>query len=210
MNNKLSAQEILLTSQLSGAGIPLDEEALEDMQAACRGLSMFQTGTICETRIFDLDSGGMALMASLAICNDSRRNVWLQEFRVDIPWWEPHFQWLEDPARKAPREFAYSFPPLGPTGFERDIVLNHRRRRNGFLGPGDYIEGLLLGVGQEPIPSNYRNRQPLDMRVWVFDERGNRFGSDVKFLVTRRGKRLCAKKPLESLARRRERLLVGS
>ena len=187
MTNKLSEEEIMLASQLCDGGIPLDEEALEGVQAACHRLSIFQTATCRETRIFDLDSGGMGLMVSLAISNDSRRNLWLQEFRVDIPWWEPHFQWLEDPARKAPREFSYSFPPLGPTGFERDIVLNHRRRRNGFLGPGDSMEGLLLGVGQEPIPGNYRDCQPLDLRVWVFDQRGNRFGAGIRFLVERRG-----------------------
>jgi hypothetical protein len=74
----------------------------------------------------------------------------------------------------------------------------------------------LFGVGQEPIPSRYRDRQRLDMRVWVLGERGNKFGSDIKFLLDggaqrRREKKLLEKRSSpEALARRRERLLVRS
>jgi hypothetical protein len=216
MNNKVSEGELVLASQLRGAGIPLDEEVLEGMQAACQGLSIFQIGAVHHARIFDLDSGGWGLMVTLEICNDSQRIVWPHECRVDMPWWERHFRWLEDPARKAPREFTYSFPPPGPTDFERDAVLNHRLRRPGRLYPGECIEGFLLGVGQEPIPSNYRHRQSLEMRVWVYDERGGRFGADITFLVDR-GAQLAREKKLlkrheRSGAQSRSRLrnLVGT
>ncbi len=124
-------------------------------------------------------------MVSMAINNDSPRTVWIREFRVEIPWWEPQFRWLEDPLGKVPREYTYSFPDPGPVGFERHVVLNHRLGRKGRLYPGDCPEGLLLGVGQEPIPSNYRHRQSLEMRVWVYDEKGGRFGADITFLVDR-------------------------
>ncbi len=207
MTRKLSEEELLLASQLPGAGIPLDGEVLEGMQTAGRGLSIFQTGTIADTRIFDLDSGQMALMLLIAICNDSPRIVWIHEYRVEIPWWEPHFRWLEDPARKIPREYTYSVPSLGPAGFDRDDVLNHRLRRNGRLNPDGWLEGLLLGVGQEPIPSNYLDRQPLVLRLWVFDEQGNRFGADVKLLVDRSALRAREKKlGQRKLARTRELL----
>src|SRR5712692_4875446 len=216
MNNKVSEEELALVSQLRSRGIPLDGEVLEGMQSAGRGLSILQTGTIADTRIFDLDSGQMALMSLIAICNDSPRIVWMHEHRVEIPWWEPRFRWLEEPLRKVPREYTYSFSDPGPVGFERDVVLNHRLGRKGRLYPGDCLEGLLLGVGQEPIPSNYRHRQSLEMRVWVFDEKGNRFWGDITFLVAREARlareRKLLKRHERSWAQGRSRLrnLVGT
>ncbi len=207
MRNKLSAQELLLASQLSGAGIPLDAEVLEATEAACRGLAIYQGPNIPDTQIFDLDSGGTGYMLTIAMRSDSPRTLWLHEFRLEIPWWEPRFRWLEYPLGKAPREYTYSFPDPGPVGFEPDDVLNHRLGRKGRLYPGDWIEGLLLGVGQEPMPSHYQDRQALDMRLWVFDEQGNRFGAPIKFLVDRSALRVREKKlGQRKLARTRELL----
>ena len=208
MTNKISAAELLLASQLRGAGIPLDEELLEAMRATCRGLSICQTGAGAANIICDLFAGGMALMASVAIYNDSSRNVWICEFRPDIPWFEPRFRWLPYPLGKKPREYTYSLPDPWPAGFEPDAVLNHRVGRRGKLLPGDCMEGLLLGVGEEPIPSHYRDRQTLVMRVWVIDSRGNRFPADIKLLVDRGAQLYRERKEREraSVARRRERL----
>src|SRR5712692_3434080 len=211
MNNKVSQEELALVSQLRSRGIPLDEEVLEAMQAACRGLSIYQTGAVHENRIYDLVSGGMALMVSMAIYNDSLPNVWIREFRPEIPWFEPQFRWLPYPLGKVPREYTYSLPDPWPAGFEPDVVLNHRVGRRGKLCPGDCIEGLLLGVGQEPIPSNYRHRQALEMRVWVIDEKGNRFGADITFLVDREAQlareRKLLKRHERSWAQSRSRLV---
>ena len=181
----LSEKEFLLFSQLRAAGIPLDEEVLEAMKAAPRGLSLFQIGTALESGTFDLIPGGTAYMLSVAICNDSNRVVWLHDFRLKIPWSEPRFNWLEDPLRKVPREFIYSFPNGGPIGFDRDVVLNHRIGREDKLYPGDCREGLLLGVGQERAPVEYRDRQRLQTRLSVFDERGNRYDLDLNLLMSR-------------------------
>ena len=185
MNNKVRQEELALVSQLRSRGIPLDAEVLKATEAACRGLAIYQGPNIPDTRIFDLDSGETGYMLTIATHNDSPRILWFYECRLEIPWWEPRFRWLEEPLRKVPREYTYSFSDPGPVGFERDVVLNHRLGRKGRLYPGDCLEGLLLGVGQEPIPSNYRHRQSLEMRVWVYDEKGGRFGADITFLVDR-------------------------
>lgn len=128
--NEVSEEELALVSQLRSRGIPLDE-VLEAMQAACRGLSIYQTGAGPENMICDLVAGGMALMVSMAINNDSPRTVWIREFRVESPRWEPQFRWLENPLGKVPCEYTYSLSDPGPVGFERDVVLNHRLGRKG-------------------------------------------------------------------------------
>jgi hypothetical protein len=197
MLNTLRNEELLLASELPRAGIPVDAEVLKAMEAACRGLAIYQSPNIPDTGIYDLDSGGTGYMVTIAFHNNSPGILGPHECRLEIPWREPCFRWLEDPLGKIPREYTYSFPDPGPVGFERDIVLNHRLGRKGRLCPGDWMEGLLLGVGQEPMPSDYQDHQGIKMRLCVFDEHGNRFGADIKFLVNRQGKRFREKKLLE-------------
>ena len=76
MNRKLNEDEHAVLSDLQRGGIPLDEEALERIRTASRGLSMYQTGNnsskpVCST----LDSGGSGYMLSVAIHNDSTSNT---------------------------------------------------------------------------------------------------------------------------------------
>ena len=187
---KTTAKEFALVSQLQDEGIPFDGEVLEEMRAAYDGLELFQDPMDIETGVRDLDSGGTGYMLSIAIHNKSQRSIRLHEPRLKIPWRESEFHWIEDPRRKAPREYTYSFPDPGPTGFERDAVLNHRfGRRDSRLGPDGWIEGLLLGVGREPIPEEYRDRQRLNMLLSICDGRGNEYEHSVAFLVSRSKRR---------------------
>jgi hypothetical protein len=211
MTEKLSQEELVLASQLRGAGIPLDAEVLKTTEAACRGLAIYPGPNIPDSRILDLDFGGTGYMITVAFHNNSPRILWLHECRLETPWWEPCFRWLEDPLGKIPREYTYDFPDPGPIAFDRDIVLNHHLGGKCRLCPGDWIEGLLLGVGQEPMPSHYLDRRALEMRVWVIDEKGNRFGADIRFLVDREARlareRKLLKRHERSWAQGRSRLV---
>jgi hypothetical protein len=60
---------------LRRGGIPLDDEVVQSMKAASRGLSRYQSGTPADSSIFDLDSGGAGYLPSVAICNDSDRII---------------------------------------------------------------------------------------------------------------------------------------
>jgi hypothetical protein len=187
MKNKISEEELKLFSQLRRGGIPLDEEVVEAMKAASRGLSMHQIGTINENTVFDLEFGMTGYLLSVAIYNDAKRIIRPREIHLEMAWPEPQFRWVEDPSRKIPKEFTYSFPPGGPEGFEREDVLNHRLGGKGRLCPGDCLDGFLLGVGQEPIPEVYRDRQIVQTRLSIFDEQGNRYESRMKLAVSRGG-----------------------
>ena len=172
--------------ELRSLGIPLDEEVLQGLDAACRGLAIYQAGTNIENSIFDLDSGGAAYMLAVAICNVSDQILRLQEPRLEMAWPEPHFRWLENPLAKVPREYFYSFPPPGPAGFDLDAVLNHRFRPGCKLYPGNWLEGLLVGVGGASVPDQYLNRQGVRMRLSILDGRGNLYSSDVVLVVSRK------------------------
>jgi hypothetical protein len=189
MNKTFNKDELGALSDLERGGVPLDREVLEDLQAASRGLSVYQTGTLLENTIFDLDSGGSGYMLSVAIYNDSERPIRLHEFRLEPPWHDPGFRWLEGASRGSPRKCSYSFAPPGPTGFENGDVLNHRVGSAGQLNPGgDPLEGLLLAMGQAPIPDEYRDRQLLQMRLSISDRRGHSCASQMNFYVSRAGR----------------------
>ena len=187
LNRELRKDELGVLSDLQHGGVPLDEEVLEAIKAASRGLSIFQTGSLLENSVFELDSGGSGYMLSVAICNDSNRPIRLHEFRLQLSWHDEQFHWLGDPSRASPRKSCYSFPPPGPFGIDREVVLNHHVGTAGRLCPGGQLEGFLLGMGQTAVPDEYRDRQPLPMRLLVFDRRGRPCASHLKLYVSRKG-----------------------
>jgi len=185
--SRTTQEEYRRLKELHSLGVLLDESVLEEMSSVCRGIAIYQSGTIVENAIFDLDSGGAGYMLAVAIYNDSDKILRPQEPRLEIAWPESHFRWLENPLGKVPREYTYSFPPPGPAGFDPDAVLNHLLRPGRKLYPGDLLEGLLFGVGQASIPAQYLDRQALQMRLSILDGRGNRYSSDVTLRVSREG-----------------------
>jgi len=199
MNYKLSEGELGVFSDLQRAGIPLDKEIVDEIKAASRGLSVFQIGSLLENTAFDLDSGGSGYIVSVAIYNDSNRRVRLSEFRLELPWDEAQFLWLSDPSRALPRKYAYSFPCRRSIEFEREAVLNHRLGNLGRLNPGGSCEGLLLGMGDAPIPAEYHDRQALKTRLLVFDSQGRHFASPLKLYVERACRNLIEKKTRKPL-----------
>jgi hypothetical protein len=215
MSNKLNPQELRLASQLSRAGIPLDGEMLKAAEVAGRGLVLYPGPNFLDNEIFDVDPRGTGFRVTVGMHNDSPRILRLGEPHLGIPWRESRFRWLEYPLGKVPREYTYDFPPPGPRGFDPSGVLNHRFGRRGRLLPDEWREGLLLAVGDEPMPDHYRNRQCIKIPLRIPDERGNLYTADIPFLVTRQGNRLRELKLLEQLsspeavARRREQLRAG-
>jgi hypothetical protein len=183
---KMSLEALALARQLRDAGIPLDGEVIEEAaNRTCSRLSVFQNSNFVETNVFDLESGGTGYMLSVMVHNESDQVVQLQAFRLEIPWWENSFRWLQDPFRESPRQYTYSYPAPGPAGFERDIVLNHRLGDQGRIMPDDWMEGLLLGVGDEPIPEELSDRRRVRIPLSIFDGRGNRYHLDARFYVSR-------------------------
>lgn len=171
--------------ELLASGIPLDERVVSDLRTSCQGLSLHQTGTLVENELFDLAFGGFGLLVSISVSNDSRRTIHTSQYRLEPPWPESGFRWLDDPWKKVPRESSYSFPQYGPQALERECVLNHRAGRQGRLLPGECIEGFLCGVGQVCIPDEYQHRQRLSLQLSVFDGRGDLSSIMINCIVNR-------------------------
>jgi hypothetical protein len=182
-------QELRFFEELRQHGIPIDGEVLLEMKDACRGLSLSQSPIAIDTAVFDLPCGGTGYRIGINMYNESNRIISPWELRLEIPWHEWQFRWLEKPWTKTPRESVYLFPSHGLAGHDPEDVLNHRLGSKGRILPGRDLDGLLLGVGQAPIPEQYKDRQAVWMQLSVIDQRGNPYELKVKFMVFREKQR---------------------
>ena len=184
MNSSVCSPAIL--RRLIEAGCPLDPEVEHQVREVQQGLEIYQSGTLIQTWMFDLKSGGMGLVLSCGIFNRAARNLHLQQFRVRLPWDDPSFDWLEDPYHKSPREEVYEFPRSYE--FPRNVVLNHRIGCQGLLIPGAVMDGYLLGAGLMPIPEQYLHRQRMNIQLEIIDSSGREYGGEFQVLVDREWK----------------------
>src|SRR5713101_2148143 len=189
MNLRVNQEELRFFEELRQHGIPIDGEVLREMKDACRGLSLSQSPIAIDTAVFDLPCGGTGYRLGINMYNESYRIISPLEYRLEIPWHESQFRWLEKPWTKVPRESVYLFPSHGLAGHDPEDVLNHRLGSKGKLLPGDVLDGLLLGVGQAPIPEQYKDRQAVWMLLSVIDQRGNPYELKVQFIVRREKQR---------------------
>jgi hypothetical protein len=77
------------------------------MTAAGLGLSIYQVGA---GRIFTLDFGGTGYLLGIGIRNDSHRITSPHAFRLEIPWEEERFGWLEPSPCRSGRGKIYAWP----------------------------------------------------------------------------------------------------
>lgn len=196
-----NGDSVALARRLRCAGCPLefDENGLESTP---KGLRIIQIDNPLENSIFDLNSGGAGYILCVEICNDTERPVRIEQFRLEPPWADPDFHWLEDPYRSVPRQDYYSVPSSA-LSIERTTVLNHRTGRNGKLLPLDTKEGLLLAVGSRPIPDHYVPRFKLQTTLTIVDGRGNMYPSKVWLWGERNLKRIRQRAEAESRQRLR-------
>jgi hypothetical protein len=174
-----------LTRQLVAAGF-LTEDAQDAAitHPAPPGLLICQVGGIVESSAFDLDCGsGTGYSLSLHIAVDLPTfAIW--EWRLDLPWEDPQFQWLPDPPGRVFPDNMYQVPGCPGLKFPRDVVLNHRR----VLRRGYGLDGLLLGFGFESIPDSYHHGANIDASLVLIDEMGRGFSTPVQLWANRMAK----------------------
>lgn len=168
---------VAFARRLRSAGCPLEFDE-DGLGSGPQGLSTIQIDNPPENFIFDLDSGGAGYILHIVVCNDLARSVRIEQFRLEPPWEDPGFRWLDDPYTSVPRRDVYSVPGT-PLCFERAAVLNHRTGRKGKVLPLDSVDGLLLAVGPRPIPDHYALGFKLRTTLSIVDGRGKTYRSKV-------------------------------
>ena len=205
-NYRANYEDFARARRLRDRGIPLDEYELKRMEAVCLGLMILEDTSLPST-VFDLSSGGAGYILSVVISNESRRPLAPVHIGFESPDWEAGMRLLPDPYKEYPARrgnahrrvrdnsgclvdysnarnfYVFRIRPL--MIYPRDEVLNHRIARSCFLYPGDSLEGWLLAVGEKPIPPEYGNRDRLEMRLTLFDQRGHFYRATFRPMVQR-------------------------
>jgi hypothetical protein len=159
-------------SKLQALGVPLDGEVLERIRAASLGLSIHTFETAADAFIADTPVGGALLAIHVVIANDSPRVIRIHQFRVGLPWIDPDFTLLADPRHNIPREQLYWSAKDPTLRFNREAVLNHRTGSRGRLAPGESIDGILFGAGEQAIPEPFHNSKWVEVTLGIVDGRG--------------------------------------
>jgi hypothetical protein len=168
-----------LTRKLIDAGILLGDAPDAAMTPARKDLLICQFGSVGESSAFDLDGGhGTGYMLSLHVAVDLPRfKIW--RWALDLPWEDPQFQWLADPAEYSSVEEMYQFSST--LKYPRAEVINHRHE----LQRGRGLDGLLLGRGYESIPALYRHGATVNASLILTDDMNHDFITPVQLWVNR-------------------------
>jgi len=183
-----------LTRQLIAAG-HLSGNKLD----ACDDIVMEQGPVNFHTSLIELEGGLTGVVVDLIIGNPPSGHpihLDLQQFRIEIPWCQVN--WLEkaEPliaeARKRPKKTPapklYFLPGYPTLSFAKNEVLNHRLSRRCVLLPGNELVGLLMGVGERPLPDEFHDRERFTTCLSVYYARGKRCDLQVDFMVDREPK----------------------
>jgi hypothetical protein len=181
--------DLLLASQLDKAGIPVHEEILERMRAACnrtdrRRLMISQCGGVTDSRAFVIPGHGTGFIVHTKMVNDRGGKIALCEATLELPWADRFFAWLPDPSEIHESQ-CYRFPGVSYLSYPRKEVINHEifgRRR---LQYSDFVEGALLGFGAEKIPDCFPHGFPLEGKLVVEDQLDIRHESEITLYIDR-------------------------
>ena len=195
-----------LVRRLIAAGCPLDikQGVLDKPDTPPPSLLIHQVGGVVGTKAFDLDCSGTGYILDLEIASNAPGLVAIRCFTLELPWQDPRFCWLPDPADRRTEKHPYVFPGTNGLEYPREVVINHRTSGRGRLRRGDILDGLLLGMGFESIPSSFRHGDMVDATLCIVDQFGRRFSCKISLWVDRSAK-LHPQRP----TRPRRRLVQG-
>ena len=183
MNIRISSEERELFEELQAGGIPVHRDLLERIRSVREELSI-TSDRGARNAIFDPLAGGVVYLIRVLVKNRSDQIVRLKAFRLETPLEDPRIHWLRGPFEDFLQECARVYPLFKNVVQSADI-LNDRFGRKGTLCPGDYLDGFLLGWGETSIPWEYDHRQPVPVRLAVYDSRGNCYHFAISLLMRR-------------------------
>ena len=133
-----------------------------------RRLSIKQVGGSITDRVTRVNDTFTSFQVEVAITNDSpHATVVIAYYHLELPWNEPHFEALDDPAPSG----VYRMPGTSME-WPREWVLNHLRYQFGKLDPGDCFRGHFLARGYNPLPADLIRKDGVEIQFVIQDTRG--------------------------------------
>jgi hypothetical protein len=169
MRSKIYQGDLALARRIRAAGIPIyiGEDDAEAPRNLSRGLLVYQEGGVIESRAFDFYGGaGYIIRATITV---NLPKFAIAGFGLELPW-KSQIRWLEDPLEIGGDSVVYRFGGKESLEFERSQVLNHFADVQRLWSRGESLRGSLLGVGNEPIPEEFRHGAMIPAFLIIHDQ----------------------------------------
>lgn len=203
MKSKNNQNSLALARRIRAAGIPIfigedDGKAPHDPSS---GLRVSQHGVRSESCAFDFyGTAGYVIGVVITV---NLPHFAIAGFGLELPW-KSYVRWLDDPLKSGGRSDVYRFDRKYFLEFERNRVLNHLADVQRMWSRGESLKGYLLGIGNEPIPDEFRQGAMIPAFLIIYDQFGREYRSSISLWRDRTQKPV---RPVESAMRRKGGLL---
>ena len=178
--NVVGARRIPSASSTNHVGVG-NGEVPQDPQG---GLLVSQEGGT-ESRAFNF-YGAAGYILSVTITIKLSRFA-IAGFDLSLPW-NGYVWWLTDPRDHGARSPVYRFDRNYILEYNRDQVLNHRADVRRLRSRGESLQGYLLGIGNDPIPEQFKQGAIIPAFLIVYDQYGEGHRSPVSLWTDRTGR----------------------
>jgi hypothetical protein len=184
MKNRKAEPNLALARRIraAGAAIYIEEDDGEGLGIPLAGLRIRQFGGVTESRAFDL-SGATGYILCVAITFNLAQFA-ISSFELELPY-QGVVRWLDDPMESDGCSTAYRFPCKDPLEFERNQVLNRLADVRWTYSKGQSVSGMLLGIGTEPIPDDFKLGKMIPGFLIVTDQFAQEYRSPVELWADR-------------------------
>ena len=199
--NTTRDESLALARRIRAAGIPIGIEEDDEPGGHHEERELFirQVGGVLESSVDDSDGGLTQYIISVRITSNLPGRFAISSFGLEPPFQDPFFHLLEDPLEVGGPRNTYRFPGSN-LEFNRREVINHYADVRRTLSRGQSVQGLLLGVGFEPIPDRTWPENLMPAFLKVFDQFEREYPGPVSLWVFRSQKLL---RRTETKARRK-------
>lgn len=158
-----------LARRIRAAGILIDipEDDPDAPSVPLEDVLIRQTGGVVESAAFDF-AGGAGFTVSLVVTINVRSFA-ISAFELEVPWGDT-VRFLEDPLEINGTSEIYRFGGRYQLEFHRNEVLNHHADVRRILRRGSSLTGLLLAIGGQGIPDEFRHGTDIPAFVIVYDQ----------------------------------------
>ena len=202
MIGKRTPRQAAEARKLQNLGVPLEIHEDESKFVLIR-----QCG-VCSA--FESAFGTTGLMFDISITS-ALPKLGILSIDARLPWPDPTFHWLTDPAEAERQARGYEYPGTH-LQFDYDIAINHYINNISRSIPcGGSIQGLLLGISDFSIPPQFGHGIIVPAGLTVVDQFDNPYYQEVDLSIDRLESRSGlkrSKRKFRSLFERRDKVPV--
>lgn len=168
--------------RLTQVGCPLNPEKDHTITSNESVLQITQLGhPVMENFVMEMPSGLTEYLLGVHIVCLAAK-VYLEDFKLVVPWADPQILWLPDPEESGPDKMNYVMPESGDV-YPSERVINHRIGTE--LRRGQRIQGWVLASSTTVLPDHIKHRSSAAVKFGVIDQYGRVHSEDFFLYVDR-------------------------